>query len=152
MKTPTGWWSLASTPRCLSSPTATFSRSWDQRRTETVSITAFSQKRWICCAGASGVNPFFSFRHSDGYIDWFIPTEKIANRTGSWYFGVVSIKGSDNVSAAIDDSGDCKASGLTNDLLDKDFKTVNYTLIFYTSGGYSFNTTDEVDVWEARGM
>ena len=95
---------------------------------------------------------YSSIHYSDGYIDWFIPTEKIANRTGSWYFGVVSIKGSDNVSAAIDDSGDCKDSGLTNDLLDKDFKTVNYTLIFYTSGGYSFNTTDEVDVWEARGM
>ena len=88
----------------------------------------------------------------DGLIDWFIPTEKISNRTGSWYFGVVSIKGSDNVSSVIDDTGDCKGSGLKNDLLDKDFKTVNYTLVFYTSGGYSFNTSDGVDVWEARGM
>ena len=89
----------------------------------------------------------------DGYIDWYIDDDIIKNRTGSWYFGVVSIKGSnsvENVSKIIEDGKSCADSKITKDLLDKDFNTDKYTFVAYTGGSYFFNTSNEV--WEAVGM
>ena len=90
--------------------------------------------------------------YSDGYIDWHITTEQVANRTGQWYFGVVSIKGVENVSSVINDKGTCKDSGLAKDLLDTNFHTKQYNITFYTGGGYAFETENGADVWEAKGM
>ena len=93
----------------------------------------------------------FSFK--DGYIDWYIDDSIIRNRTGSWYFGVISITGdnnSNNVSEIIDESKDCAENKITKDKLDTDFHTGNYTFIAYTGGSYFFN--ESRDEWEGIGI
>jgi len=84
-------------------------------------------------------------------IDWYIDDDIIKNRTGSWYFGIVSIKNDNkNVSDSIDDGKTCAESKISESLLDDDFNTDKYTFVAYTGGSYFFNTT--ADEWEGMGL
>ena len=93
------------------------------------------------------------FQFLDGYIDWYIDDDLIKNRTGSWYFGVISIKGENdakNVSDSIMDGKSCEENKILESDLDSDFKTDTYTFVAYTGGSYFFNTTR--DEWEGIGL
>ena len=87
------------------------------------------------------------------YIDWYIDDGIIRNRTGSWYFGVISITGdnnSNNVSEIIDETKDCAENKISKDKLDTDFHTELYSFVAYTGGSYFFNETR--DEWEGIGL
>ena len=87
----------------------------------------------------------------DDLIDWYIDDGLVKNRTGSWYFGIVSIKNDGkNVSETIEDGKSCKESKISKSLLDENFNTDKYTFVAYTGGSYFFNTTR--DEWEGIGL
>ena len=37
----------------------------------------------------------------EGFLDYFIPAETVANRTGKWFFGLVNLKDGVDVDAAV---------------------------------------------------
>ena len=86
----------------------------------------------------------------DDYIDWYIDDNIIRNRTGSWYFGVISITGANSVSEIIDETKDCSENKISKDKLDTDFHTELYTFVAYTGGSYFFN--ESRDEWEGIGL
>ena len=90
--------------------------------------------------------PFFP---TDGFIDWFVSKEIINNRTGKWFFGVVSLDPSFDMTA-IKDKGSCKENDIGKKDLSEDFLSENYDFQAYTSGCYYFNKSFEV--WEAIGV
>ena len=83
----------------------------------------------------------------DGYIDWYLDDSVIRNRTGSWYFGVVSIKG--NTDKIVDEKT-CAENEITKSDLDDNFQTSTYLFVAYTGGSYFFNTSSEE--WEGVGL
>ena len=83
----------------------------------------------------------------DGYIDWYLDDSVIRNRTGSWYFGVVSIKG--NTDKIVDEKT-CAENEITKADLDDNFQTSTYLFVAYTGGSYFFNTSSEE--WDGVGL
>ena len=83
----------------------------------------------------------------DGYIDWYLDDSVVRNRTGSWYFGVVSIKG--NTDKIVDEKT-CAENEITKADLDDNFQTSTYLFVAYTGGSYFFNTSSEE--WEGVGL
>ena len=83
----------------------------------------------------------------DGYIDWYLDDSVIRNRTGSWYFGVVSIKG--NTDKIVDEKT-CAENEITKADLDDNFQTSTYLFVSYTGGSYFFNTSSEE--WDGVGL
>ena len=81
----------------------------------------------------------------DKWYDWFIGTEKVKNRTGDWFFGVVALNDTNKPSLA---SGSCE--GLTKDDLAPNYGFTRYDLRIFTGGCYYFNSTSEE--WEGVGL
>ena len=102
--------------------------------------------------------------------DWFVDNEKVDNKTGDWYFGVVVLNNPDHPSVL---SGSCE--GLKKSDLSKNFGFKSYDLRIFTggkpiaesvscyfillllfssillsSGCYYFNSSSEE--WDGRGV
>ena len=92
------------------------------------------------------IKPIVDFTSiGDKWYDWFIGTEKVRNRTGDWFFGVVALK-DPNLPSVL--NGSCE--GLTkNDLL-SNFSISRYDLRIFTGGCYYFNSKTEE--WEGVGV
>jgi hypothetical protein len=86
----------------------------------------------------------------DGFIDAFFDLNFVKNRTGKWFFGVISLSDSADIGTVISDGKSCSDSKLTTSILSEDFKTQTYTFRAYTGGCYYFNTSTEV--WEGVGQ
>ena len=79
------------------------------------------------------------------WYNWFIDTEKINNRTGDWFFGVVVLKDKNKPNVI---SGNCE--GLTKADLLNDFGFTRYDIRIFTGGCYYFNSTSEE--WDGKGI
>jgi hypothetical protein len=68
--------------------------------------------------------------YDGAFLDWFITKEQVNNRTGEWYFGIVSVivPDGDNITGVITDEAPCDSSGIDSATLDWDFNTTTYTM------------------------
>ena len=62
--------------------------------------------------------------HFSEWVDWFVGVDKIQNRTGDWYFGVVAL--ADIVPASVEQNLTC--SDLQRKDLLRDFNTTEYII------------------------
>ena len=85
---------------------------------------------------------------NERYLDWFIPTETVANRKGRWFVGVMAFKSEEDL-AQIKANQSCEESGITDEMLDSDFGTKTYKLHSFVSGCYFLNPKD---AWVSDGM
>jgi hypothetical protein len=86
------------------------------------------------------------------FLDWFITKEEVNNRTGDWYFGVLSVAtpSGKNVTEIIEDRVPCSESGLTRSLLGWVWGIDRYSFRTYSSGFYYFDTT--IESWDGDGV
>ena len=65
---------------------------------------------------------------AEGFLNWFMDREKIDNRTGRWFVGVMAIKADKgNVSTLLSaDEGTCEDNNIEKDWLDENFNTQSY--------------------------
>ncbi len=86
------------------------------------------------------------------YLDWFITKEQVANRTGEWYVGVVSVKvpAGMNITEVVNDGLSCEYAGLTKDILDWDFNMTHYIMRTYTAGMLYFDV--KLESWDGIGI
>ncbi len=85
-------------------------------------------------------------------MDWFLPVEAVANRTGSWYVGVLAVTSASvpgaglGLSSVVRSGVSCSAQPkpITSAMLDTDFGVDTYTIRVVTGGAYAFNTTTQV--------
>ena len=67
-------------------------------------------------------------RLDEEFLDWFIDSDQVNNRTGDWYFGVVAIDTESNVTDILTDMASCEDSGIGSVKLSKDFGTETYDM------------------------
>ena len=89
---------------------------------------------------------------TDNVLEWFISSDLIANKTGVWYFAVISlIEAPDKpIDELIDDRRTCQYSRLEDSMLDDEFAVETYEFVAYTGGGYALNP--DTEIWEGIGM
>ena len=85
---------------------------------------------------------------NERYLDWFIPTEMVANRRGRWFVGVMAFKSEADL-AQIKANQSCEENGIEDEMLDSDFGTKTYKLHSFISGCYFLNPKD---AWVSDGM
>ena len=95
----------------------------------------------------------------EDYLDWYLGSDEVQNRTGGWYFGVTYIaldKGDNLTNGHIVDMETCQNSGLMDLELDKTFgkridqEVKSYNMRMYTAGLYYFDI--EKEDWEGMGI
>ena len=87
----------------------------------------------------------------DKWYDWFIGNHMVANDTGNWYFGVVSLKDPEHPNLAKDNDGkgpNCQ--GMTKGDFNTNFGFQRYEMRIFTGGCYYFNEINEE--WEGGGV
>ena len=77
------------------------------------------------------------------WYNWFLGNDKVRNRTGDWFFGVVALQDPNSLKHE-------NCSGLTKSNLLPDFGITRYDLRIFTGGCYYFNSSSEE--WEGIGV